>query len=154
MVRNLIHQLKYNNQQAVGTFLGTWLAKELLETKRCPVLDYIVPVPLHQNKLKSRGYNQVAKFGEVLAKELQIPYNDSILLRELDTHTQTAKSRVDRFENLKEKFYVANTTTFKNKHILLIDDVITTGATVEACVIKLQQCEGITVSIATMAYSA
>lgn len=152
VIKNLIHALKYNKKQEVGTVLGEWLGKEMKASARCPTFDFIVPVPMHKNKLKRRGYNQVTKFGKALSKILNTPYHDTVLLRKLDSNTQTAKSRIDRFENLKEKFYTSTNETFKDKHILLIDDVITTGATIEACVIKLLEAKGIKISIAAMAY--
>lgn len=154
IVQNLIHKLKYKGHQEIGVFLGNWLGNELLECERLPKLDYIVPVPLHKNRLKKRGFNQVTKFGEQLSKILAVPMSDGVLLRKLDSGTQTLKQRIDRFKDLKEKFYITNTELFKGKHILLIDDVITTGATVEACIIKLQEIKDIKISIATMAFTA
>jgi competence protein ComFC len=153
IVQHLIHQLKYKGKEEIGLFFGKWLANELLECKRCPQFDYIVPVPLHAIKLKVRGYNQVTKFGEEISTILSVPYNASILQRKLDSKTQTSKLRIERFNDLKEKFFVADTIQFKNKHILLIDDVVTTGATIEACVIKLKEIEGIKISVATIAFT-
>ena len=153
VVHNLIHKLKYQGHQEIGVFLGQWIGKELLKCSRLPKFDFIVPVPLHDNKLKIRGYNQVTKFGEELSKILNVQLNDAVLLRKLDSETQTFKQRIDRFKNLKEKFYISNDELYKNKHILLIDDVITTGATLEACIIKLQQIKNIKISIATMAFT-
>jgi len=154
VVQNLIHKLKYKGQQEIGVFLGNWLGNELLQCERLPKFDYIVPVPLHKNRLKKRGFNQVTKFGEQLSKILAVPMSDAVLLRKLDSGTQTVKHRIDRFKDLKEKFYIKNNELFKGKHILLIDDVITTGATVEACIIKLQEIKDIKISIATMAFTA
>lgn len=154
IVQNLIHKLKYKGRQEIGVFLGKWLGNELLQCERLPKLDFIVPVPLHKNRLKKRGFNQVTKFGEQISKILDVPMSDGILLRKLDSGTQTLKHRIDRFKDLKEKFYITNKELFKGKHILLIDDVITTGATVEACIIKLQEIKDIKISIATMAFTA
>jgi ComF family protein len=154
VVHNLIHKLKYKGHQEIGVFLGNWLGNELLQCERLPKLDYIVPVPIHKNRLKKRGFNQVTKFGEQISKILTIPMSDVVLLRKLDSGTQTLKQRIDRFKDLKEKFYITDNDLFKGKHILLIDDVITTGATVEACIIKLQQIKDIKISIATMAFTA
>jgi len=154
IVHDLIHKLKYKGHQEIGVFLGNWLGNELLQCERLPKLDYIVPVPIHKNRLKKRGFNQVTKFGEQISKILAVPMSDGILLRKLDSGTQTLKQRIDRFKDLKEKFYITNNELLKGKHILLIDDVITTGATVEACIIKLQEIKDIKISIATMAFTA
>lgn len=154
IVHDLIHKLKYKGHQEIGVFLGNWLGNELLQCERLPKLDYIVPVPIHKNRLKKRGFNQVTKFGEQISIILDVPMSDGVLLRKLDSGTQTLKQRIDRFKDLKEKFYITNSELFKGKHILLIDDVITTGATVEACIIKLQEIKDIKISIATMAFTA
>ena len=154
IVHDLIHKLKYKGHQEIGVFLGNWLGNELLQCERLPKLDYIVPVPIHKNRLKKRGFNQVTKFGEQISEILAVPMSDGILLRKLDSGTQTLKQRIDRFKDLKEKFYITNNELLKGKHILLIDDVITTGATVEACIIKLQEIKDIKISIATMAFTA
>lgn len=153
ITQNLIHQLKYKGKEEIGSFFGKWLANELLECGRCPQFDYIVPVPLHAAKLEARGYNQIAKFGKELSTILSVPYNDSILQRKIDSKTQTFKLRIERFNDLREKFFVLDTIQFKNKHILLVDDVVTTGATIEACVIKLKEINGVKVSVATIAYT-
>ena len=153
ITQNLIHQLKYKGKEKIGSFFGKWLANELLECGRCPQFDYIVPVPLHAVKLKTRGYNQVTKFGKEISTILSIPYSDSILQRKIDSKTQTSKLRIERFNDLREKFFVLDTIKFENKHILLVDDVVTTGATIEACVIKLKEINGIKVSVATIAYT-
>jgi len=152
-VQKLIHNLKYKNQQQVGAFVGNWLSEEMLEGNRFKDIDYIIPVPLHKNKLIKRGYNQVTTFGRSLSKKLSIPFKDDILVRVSYTKTQTKKIRLDRWKNVQELFYVPNPSKTENKHILLIDDVITTGATLEACCNAFKNSTGIKISIACMAYT-
>jgi len=152
-VQKLIHNLKYKGQQQVGVFTGKWLAEELFENPRFKNIDYIIPVPLHKNKLKKRGYNQVTTFGESLSKKLKITYKEDVLVRVSFTKTQTKKTRFDRWKNVQELFYVSDLKILENKHILLIDDVITTGATLEACCNALKKTRGIKISIACMAFT-
>lgn len=152
-VQKLIHQLKYKNRQEIGTLLANWLSVEIIESKRFDKIDFIVPVPLHKRKLKKRGYNQVTTFGETLAKSLDSKYLENVLVSISKSATQTLKTRFERSANVQEKFEITNKDILKNKHILLIDDIITTGATLEACCIKLLDIENIRISIATMAYT-
>lgn len=151
--QQLIYQLKYRGQQGVGTFFGDWLGHELKESNRFPTIDYIVPVPLHLKKLRKRGYNQLSTFGNSISEILEVPFVENILIKKLATNTQTLKRRVERWKNVNEIFHLNDTYIFKNKHILLIDDVITTGATLEACALELFKTEGIKVSIVTMAFT-
>lgn len=152
-IQNLIHALKYKNQQQVGTLLGNWLGDELAKSSRFSTIDCVIPVPLHKNKLKTRGYNQVSNFGENLAKNMKIPFNESILARVSFTKTQTKKVRFDRWNNVQELFFVADEKALENKHILLIDDIITTGATLEACCKAFENTKNIKISVACMAYT-
>ncbi|WP_369048200.1 ComF family protein [Tenacibaculum sp. UWU-22] len=151
--KTLIHELKYKNNEEIGVFIGNWFGKILKNSNQFNDIDYIVPVPLHPKKLKKRGYNQLTKFGECLSNELEVTYMPSVLFRVSDTQTQTYKHRFERFLNANTKFSLTNTTVFNNKHILLIDDVITTGATIEACCKELLKTPNIKISIATMAYT-
>lgn len=146
-VKKLIHQLKYKNNQKVGVFLGEWLGLKLLETKAYNNIDYIIPVPLHKDKLRLRGYNQLTKFGETLSSILNIEYLEGILIRNTMAKTQTLKKRLDRFKSL----VIINADLLKNKYVLLIDDVVTTGATLEACCNELLKVEGMKISIVTIA---
>lgn len=152
-VQQLMHELKYNKQQQVGTFVGNWLGSEMIESKRFDDIDYIIPVPLHKNKMKTRGYNQVTTFGESLSQKLMIPFNDTYLIKISSTRTQTKKLRLDRWKNVQELFVVQHEKNLINKHILLIDDIITTGATLEACCKAFGKIEGLKISIACMAYT-
>ena len=152
-VQQLIHQLKYNRQQQVGTLIGNWLGDEIIESKRFKNINCIIPVPLHKKKRTKRGYNQVTTFGESLSKKLNIPFYENILTRISSDKTQTKKIRFDRWNNVQELFYAQKNINLENKHVLLIDDVITTGATLEACYEALNTFKNLKVSIACMAYT-
>ena len=151
--QKLISQLKYNGKQEIGYVLGKWLGNELKESKRFSDVDYIIPVPLHPKKLKKRGYNQLTLFGKGLSEILETPYLENILIKKSDTATQTIKQRLERWKNVSEIFHLTNKNIFENKHILIIDDVITTGATLEACALALSKAKNIKYSFATMAYT-
>ncbi len=152
-IQQLIHELKYKNHQEIGSLLGNWLGEEIKNSKRFNNIDFIVPVPIHPKKLKKRGYNQLTTFGKTLKSVLEIPFIETELLRKDATETQTHKGRFDRWENVKNMFELKNTNVFENKHILLIDDVMTTGATLEACSNQLLKCKNCTISIVVMAYT-
>ena len=151
--QKLIYQLKYKNKQNVGKFLGKWLGDELLNCTRLQSVDYIVPVPLHPKKFRSRGYNQLTTFGKSISEILGVPYIDNVLIKKSVNETQTLMHRFERWKNVNEIFYLNDADVFTDKHVLLIDDVITTGATLEACAIKLLETKSIKISIATMAYT-
>lgn len=108
---------------------------------------------MHPKKERKRGYNQVTVFGKTLAKELKIPFIENILVKTSATTSQTFKSRLQRFQDFEGKFHLTNITELENKHILLVDDVITTGATIESCAIELFKTKNIKISIATIAYT-
>ncbi|GFD75452.1 amidophosphoribosyltransferase [Tenacibaculum sp. KUL113] len=153
VTQKLIHQLKYKNQPEIGIFIADWFGERLKTLNTFIDIDYIIPVPLHLKKLKSRGYNQVTMFGKRLSDILNVEYKPDILIRTSKTKTQTLKQRFERFSNNKTKFKLVDTTLFENKHVLLIDDVITTGATLEACANELLKTQNIKISVATMAYT-
>jgi competence protein ComFC len=153
ITKKLIHELKYKGNEEIGSFFGNWLGEILKQNNEFSDINLIVPVPLHPKKLKQRGYNQVSKFGEKLSYHLNKPFLENVLLRTSTSKTQTFKARFERFNNNDTKFQSKNTSSFKNNHILLIDDVITTGATIESCAKELQKTEGVKISILTMAYT-
>jgi ComF family protein len=153
ITQKIIHELKYRGNEQIGTFFGNWLGEILREKGEFTDIDCIIPVPLHPKKLQQRGYNQVAKFGESLGKYLQIRFLENELVRVSATKTQTFKARFDRFSNVDTKFLLKNPKMFNDKHILLIDDVITTGATLEACANEFQKSENCKISMVTMACS-
>lgn len=136
-VQHLLHQLKYNNQPEVGVVLGMIYGKHLLEAQVLKEYDFLIPVPLHKKREQKRGYNQSLKFAEGLSLLLTIPINQNVLIRTKQTITQTRKTRAERWENVKSVFALQDTGQVKNKSVALIDDVITTGATIEAIAQKL-----------------
>ncbi len=150
-VQRLIHNLKYKGHEHIGFILGNWLGGELKTLETYQSIDAVIPVPLHNNKLKKRGYNQVAKFGQQIAKALNATYLDDVLIKISNTKSQTNKKRFARWTNSNELFALKNITKIENKHILIVDDIITTGATIEACVSVLNVAEDVKISIATMA---
>ena len=151
IVQNVIHHLKYKNQQEIGDFLGDWFGHNINEENPTFRIDYVIPVPLHKKKLKKRGYNQVTTFGLRLAEHLDAKYIDHILIKTANTKTQTKKNRFFRWQNNQDLYKVLDHSFLKDKNVMLIDDVITTGATLEACSIALKEAEGVKIYIATMA---
>lgn len=150
-VKRLIHHLKYKNQEQLGGFLGDWYGQLLKEDRALGAIDAVLPVPLHKRKLKKRGYNQVALFAKRLAFHLNAEYVDHILLKTRNSKTQTRKGRLGRWLGNSALYALKDANYLKNKNVLLVDDVITSGATMELCATALLQTEGITVRIASMA---
>lgn len=151
LVQQLIHGLKYRGYENIGFLLGKWLGGELKTVEAYRAIDVVIPVPLHKKKLKKRGYNQVAKFGQCIAKALHTDYKDDVLLKVTNTKSQVNKKRFARWNSNEELFALQNAQAIENKHILLVDDIITTGATLEACISILNQAKNVKISIATMA---
>lgn len=151
-VQNLMHHFKYKGMQQIGNTLGSIAGTQLSNTSFASV-DYIIPVPLHKSRLKERGYNQSTCFAEGLAEKLDGKVELDNLIRTRATETQTHRSRFERFENMQEVFAVKDPERLKGKHVLLVDDIVTTGSTLEACAVPLLEIEGLTLSIATIAYA-
>lgn len=152
ITQHLLHQLKYSGQQEVGMRLGELVGRELQTEARFASADALVPVPLHPKKLQMRGYNQSALLAYGMSKAMQIPVAEKWLSRQSNTTSQTRKGRYERWENVSEAFACASGKVLTGKTILLVDDVLTTGATLEACARPLQQA-GASVLIATLACS-
>ena len=151
IVQELIHNLKYKGHEEIGAILGEWCAEDLKTIELLQSVDEIIPVPLHKRKLKERGYNQVTAFGKALSSSLNVNYNDSILVRNVYSKTQSKKNLLGRTEGIESTFDVSFTEKDHNKHFLLIDDVITTGSTLEACSRALLKIPGSKISIVCMA---
>jgi len=151
LVQNLIHNLKYKGREEIGVELGKWLGQELSQTNEYQNINVVIPVPLHKKRLQERGFNQVEKFGREIAKILDAEFNDNILKKNINTTKQSKRNRKNRWDHTTETFGLEHQSLLQNKHILLVDDIITTGATIEACVQKLSSINGIKISVAAMA---
>lgn len=152
-VQNILHNIKYNGHKELAQTMGMLFGAELKYSLNFKDVDVIIPVPLHSKKLKSRGFNQSEYFGIGLSEAMGIPLSVNNLIRQSNSSTQTKKNRFQRWENVSEIFAVLEPEQFKNKHLLLIDDVITTGATLEACYQALAKSQNIKLSVASIAAS-
>jgi len=150
LTQELMHDLKYRGNKNISYFFGKWLGAELAEIKAYQDIEMVIPVPLHKQKLRKRGYNQVEGFGLEIAKALNVPYRDDILIKVSKTSSQVFKTRILRFE-AEEVFTVQNIDEVKNLHLLLVDDIVTTGATLENCALQLLKGENVKISVATIA---
>ncbi|MNQ40657.1 DNA utilization protein GntX [compost metagenome] len=151
MVQELIHNLKYKGHQEIGLILGHWYVEDLKELNLEIPFDVVIPVPLHKRKFRERGYNQVTTFGRALAEGLNIAFNDTVLYRKKYSKTQSKKNLLGRSENIENIFDVHFSEENQNKHFLIVDDVLTTGATLEACSRALLKIPGAKISIVCMA---
>jgi ComF family protein len=149
--QRLIHRLKYHDDQEVGERLGSMLGSEMLASQRMNDFDFIVPVPLHPKKQHIRGYNQCDSIARGIAETMHCETMIGNLVRTQHTTSQTRKGRLSRWNNVSNIFWVKYPEQLEHKRVLLVDDVITTGATIEACVAVLQKIEGIHVSVASLA---
>ena len=151
IVKSIIHYLKYKNQEQIGAFLGNWYGHILKENNFLNNIDYVVPVPLHRKKQKKRGYNQVSLFAKSIAEHIGAQYLEGVLIKTANTKTQTKKSRILRWQHKQALYVLTEQEILKNKNVLLLDDVITTGATMEACATALSAAKGINLYVASMA---
>lgn len=153
IVQEMMHKLKYKGHEEISEMIGNWYAEELQYIEQLKDVDYIIPVPLHKKRLRERGYNQVEGFGKALSENLKIPYEDQVLHRKLYTKTQTKKNLLGRTAIGETIFDVTFTENHHGKHFLLIDDVITTGSTLEVCSRALLKIPNAKISIVCMAMS-
>lgn len=149
-VQQLLHKLKYKGHQYIGTELGRMMALEM-QSSMFREINIVIPVPLHENRYRKRGYNQSESIARGIGEKLGIPVNTDILHRAIANPTQTKKHRYERWMNVEGIFEIKNPSMLANKHVLLVDDVITTGATLEACAVELLKAQGCRVSIFTVA---
>lgn len=153
IVQEIIHSLKYGGHEEIGTLIGDWYADDLKDNETLKTVDAIIPVPLHPKRLRERGYNQVTAFGKSLSENLSIPYDETLLQRNIYSETQTFKNLITRTHDNGAIFDVIFNEIHHDKHYLLIDDVLTSGATLEACGKAILKIPGAKLSIVTMAYS-
>ncbi|MEQ8910472.1 MAG: phosphoribosyltransferase family protein [Vicingaceae bacterium] len=152
-LQRLIHHFKYKGIKEIGITMGSLMANDLQKQGFFEGIDYLVPVPIHQLKLKKRGYNQSQYLAEGVSKVTQIPVLLDLIEKRLNTESQTRKGRFKRWKNVKSSFHLKNSSGFEGHHILLLDDVLTTGSTLEACALELKKIEGLRLSLLTLAYT-
>ena len=149
--RQILHQLKYGGQKNIGTIMGRYMAAELQESGFFEDIDVIVPVPLHKKKQRLRGYNQSEWIARGIATVTGIPIDTESVVRHKNTETQTSKSSLERWENVSGIFELYHAEPLTGKHILIVDDVLTTGATTVECASCLTKIEGVRISVLTLA---
>lgn len=154
VTQRLLHELKYRGNEELARYLGELYALRIKQTAQNHGIDAIIAIPLHPSKLKKRGYNQSFAFAEGIAIGLGIENLSSTVERTKATDTQTKKSRSERWKNVSSIFYVKNAEALNKKHILLVDDVITTGATIESCGLEIIKKADCRLSIASIAFAA
>lgn len=150
--RKLLHHLKYGNCPELGEITGKWYGQALIEAGyKAGFFDLIVPIPMHKVKQRKRGYNQCDGIARGLAAVLEIPWASDVLEKKVNTQTQTRKNRMERFDNANSVYGIKNKEVVKGKRILLVDDVITTGATISMCAHLLLENGCQEVSVAALA---
>jgi ComF family protein len=152
LMQHLVHQLKYRSQKELGIYMGKLAGHAL--TSRFSDIDALIPLPLFPAKERKRGYNQSSLLCEGISIVLEKPVLDKIVIRTTHTESQTKKNRVERWQNMEGKFELKDAAGITGKHVLLVDDVVTTGATLEACARELLKAENVQISIATLCFSS
>lgn len=152
-VQNLLHNFKYRGYRDIGVKIGQDYGGELMLSNDYKSVDYIIPVPLHYKKLRLRGFNQSERFAFGLSLSMDAKIEVNNLIRKIHTSSQTKKSRFERWQNVNSIFEIKNPDKLRGKHILLVDDVITTGSTIEGCTTLLEQVEDIKISVVAIASS-
>ena len=152
-LQEIIHHIKYKNYPELGMYMGKIMGLQLKNILSINNIDFMLPMPLHPKKEYARGYNQASVLCQGIQETIEIPYLDHVLIRNFNTDTQTKKSRIERWENVAEVFEITDPSVIQEKHILLIDDVITTGASTEACANLLLKNKAASVSICSLAYT-
>ena len=154
LMQQLMHQLKYKGNKELGKQLGRMIGNDLLQTNRFDYADALIPLPLFASKQKRRGYNQATVLCEGMAEVMNIKIIENAVARKQHTETQTKKNRAERWQNMEGKFELLDDGFLKNKYVLLVDDVVTTGATLEACGLELMKAEDISLGIVTLCYAS
>ena len=149
--RWILHLLKYGGQKEIGAIMGRYMAAELIESGFFQGIDVIIPIPLHETKQRIRGYNQSEWIARGIAAVTGIPVDTEAVVRRKYTETQTRKSIFERWENVEGIFELHHAESLIGKHVLIVDDVLTTGATTVACASRIMEVEGIRISVLTLA---
>lgn len=154
LMQRLMHEFKYRGNKDLGFYLGRQIGHALHSSGRFRSPDLLLPLPLFRDKEKKRGFNQAAILAEGISSVLMIPVETDLIIRTTDTESQTRKGRRERWQNMEGRFRVTDQKALEGKHVLLIDDVITTGATLEACGRALTAVPGLRLSITALCFSS
>ncbi|AXY76311.1 ComF family protein [Paraflavitalea soli] len=150
LLQHLMHQLKYNNRKDIGAWFGKRIGEVLTASNRFTMPDALLPVPLFATRERKRGYNQAEVLCTGMAAIMGIPVLKDVIVRSVFTESQTRRNRIERWQNMEGKFSVKDAAAIEGRHLLLVDDMITTGATLEACGQALLAAANVRLSVATM----
>lgn len=153
LIQRLMHQFKYQGNQDLGRQLGLIMGAQLKESGRFNGVDVLLPLPLFEDKERKRGFNQSRVLCQGIQEVMGLPIIDDAVVRPFFTETQTKKNRIERWRNMEGKFQLADRSKISNVHVLLVDDVITTGATIEACAEEILKAPGVQLSLATLCFA-
>ena len=154
LIQKLMHEFKYKHNEQLGSFLGRIMANSIKSSGRFTEIEFVIPVPLHVKKQQKRGFNQAAVLARAIGKVLNVPVIENAITKNEDSGSQTKKNRIERWENVEGKYEIVNIEILKGKNILLIDDVITTGATIESCGKTLLTIDGLTLNLAALCFAS
>lgn len=153
LIQHLVTQLKYRGNREIGVYMGKLIGNELLKSERFSEVNIIIPLPLNPKRERKRGYNQAAAICNGIHQVWNRPVLEKAVYRKIFTETQTKKGRISRWQNMENVFAISDPSALQNKHILLVDDVITTGATLDVCGAEILKVPGTSLSIAALAYT-
>lgn len=154
LLQELLHQLKYQGEKTTGIYLGGLLGNALKEQSRFQHIDCIVPMPMVRRKEKKRGYNQADLIAQGMAVSMQMPIMNKAVIRTSGVQSQTGLSRMLRWENVKDRYVLNQPEALQHRHVLLVDDVVTTGASLESCGLEILRANPASLSIATIALAS
>ncbi len=152
-VQRSLHLLKYKGKKEIGIYFGKCMSTALIHSRRFSECEMIIPLPLFAEREKKRGFNQATLIATGLSLQLKIPVVEDVVVRVKRTDTQTHKSRIQRWKNMESTFEIREPLKIMGRHVLLVDDVVTTGASLEACARVLQNIPGVKISIACLAHT-
>lgn len=154
LLQELLHQLKYQGRKNIGTYIGSLMGEVLKQELRFHPIDCIVPMPMVRQKEKKRGYNQAVLIAQGMASNMQLPVLQNAVVRTSGVKSQTGLNRMLRWENVKDRYVLKQADALKDQHVLLVDDVVTTGASLESCSMEIIRANPASLSIATIAIAS